>query len=123
MNLYNVTFLTLLVILSLVQNIMALKCWVCCSSADPECGDPFNNSTFQLMNCHRRRLDGTEDPRPATCTKIKQTVDGKWQYIRSCGVKEQFEERTEDTVCKTRNYPGDVIVEYCSCTSRDGCND
>ncbi|KAL3277778.1 hypothetical protein HHI36_013120 [Cryptolaemus montrouzieri] len=121
-NLLRLASLALLVLLVFIQQGSSLKCWVCCSEADPECADPFNNSTFQLMNCHRRRFDGTSDPRPSMCTKIKQRVDGKWQYIRSCGVQDAIGVQREDTVCTTRTYPGDVTIEYCSCISKDGCN-
>ncbi|XP_045466117.1 uncharacterized protein LOC123674971 [Harmonia axyridis] len=115
-------FVLVLVIILFIETGDSLKCWVCCSEADPECAEPFNNSTFQLMNCHRRRSDGTSDPRPSLCTLIRQRVDGRWQYIRSCGVQDDLKVQKDDMVCKTRNYPGDVIIEYCTCNSKDGCN-
>ncbi|XP_044756906.1 uncharacterized protein LOC123315317 [Coccinella septempunctata] len=122
-NLLRVASLSLvLVIILQVEEGYSLKCWVCCSEADPQCAEPFNNSTFQLMNCHRRRSDGTADPRPSLCTRIKQRVDGRWQYIRSCGVQDDLKIQQEDIICKTRTYPGDVIIEYCTCNSEDGCN-
>ncbi|CAH2043496.1 unnamed protein product, partial [Iphiclides podalirius] len=74
----------LLFIISYVSNGLGIKCWSCRSSDDPKCGDPFDNSTLPFANCNQQGLEKLPETKNSVCRKIRQKVNGDWNYIRDC---------------------------------------
>nr|XP_037290261.1 uncharacterized protein LOC119185284 [Rhipicephalus microplus] len=103
----------------------AIYCWRCNSAYDPNCADPFNNITSDLVNCDMRVKEhlptGT---RAQVCRKIVQK-DGEqydlysdYRTVRDCGWLKSDKEGTE---CMRRAGTFSVLMKNCSC-DKDGCN-
>lgn len=97
----------------------AIYCWRCNSAYDPNCADPFNNITSDLVNCDMRVKEhlppGT---RAQVCRKIVQKVYSDFRTVRDCGWLKSDKEGTE---CMRRAGTFSVLMKYCSC-DKDGCN-
>ncbi|KAG0430497.1 hypothetical protein HPB47_022624, partial [Ixodes persulcatus] len=63
----------LLVFLAFVHRGWAIYCWRCNSAYDPNCADPFNNITSDLVNCDMRSREHLPPEKKAVvCRKIVQ---------------------------------------------------
>ncbi|XP_065342439.1 UPAR/Ly6 domain-containing protein crok-like [Cloeon dipterum] len=101
----------------------AIKCWVCRSDADPKCADPFDNSTLPITDCSKEPfLNHLPNIRPNLCRKIRQKVNGKWRYIRSCAYLGEPGIGGDERYCLMRSGTYNIFMEYCTCNSKDGCN-
>lgn len=134
-----------------IQQVEAIKCYVCQSNIDPKCADPFDNLTLHITDCDaypradlvpRNELDVIEEkgffsafsqPAPvkpiaaSMCRKIRQKVDGEWRTIRGCGYLGPPGELPLDRLdsgghCQMRHGSYDVFMESCTCNNKDGCN-
>ncbi|XP_059475831.1 uncharacterized protein LOC132196908 [Neocloeon triangulifer] len=114
----------LLVLLALcAQQGEAIKCWVCRSDADPKCADPFDNSTLPITDCSKEvGLSHLPGIRPNLCRKIRQKVNGKWRYYRSCAYLGEPGIGGDERYCLMRSGTYNIFMEYCTCNSKDGCN-
>lgn len=119
--------LTAILIVTFVPNfcfqnnnkVEAIKCWVCQSSIDPKCADPFDNITLPIIDCNahpREELDTSS--RAVLCRKIRQKVNGDWRTSRDCGY---LEDEYKEGHCSVRHANG-IYMEVCSCKGKDGCN-
>lgn len=96
-----------------------IKCWVCQSSIDPKCADPFDNNTLPIVDCDAHPRDELDTSnRALICRKMRQKVNGDWRTSRSCGY---LEDNFKEGRCVV-NYANDIYREVCSCKSKDGCN-
>ncbi|KAL3193643.1 hypothetical protein MRX96_016987 [Rhipicephalus microplus] len=84
----------------------AIYCWRCNSAYDPNCADPFNNITSDLVNCDMR----VKEHLP--------TVYSDYRTVRDCGWLKSDKEGTE---CMRRAGTFSVLMKNCSC-DKDGCN-
>eukprot|EP00096_Caligus_rogercresseyi_P010380 TRINITY_DN3763_c0_g1_i1.p1 TRINITY_DN3763_c0_g1~~TRINITY_DN3763_c0_g1_i1.p1 ORF type:complete len:146 (+),score=7.94 TRINITY_DN3763_c0_g1_i1:25-462(+) len=116
-------FFKLLLISGIIVNVYAIKCWVCRSDGDPKCADPFDNTSFPITDCsvqpERAHLKGLKS---TMCRKIRQKVDGKWRYIRSCARLGEPGMGGDERYCLHRSGTYNIHIETCTCRSKDGCN-
>lgn len=97
----------------------AIHCWRCNSAYDPNCADPFNNITSDLVNCDMRVKDHLPaGSRAQVCRKIVQKVYSDFRTVRDCG---WLKDEREGTDCIRRAGTFSVLMKYCSC-DKDGCN-
>uniref|UniRef100_A0A147BNT5 Uncharacterized protein n=1 Tax=Ixodes ricinus TaxID=34613 RepID=A0A147BNT5_IXORI len=109
----------LLVFLAFVHRGWAIYCWRCNSAYDPNCADPFNNITSDLVNCDMRSREHLPPEKKAVvCRKIVQKVYSDFRYVRDCG---WLREEKEGASCMRRAGTFSVLMKYCSC-EQDGCN-
>lgn len=122
---------------------LAIKCWECRSDSDPKCSDPFDNSTLQITDCRQApRLAHLPGVESTMCRKIRQKgslhftdhrfhltnpsslpVHGVWRYFRSCAYMGEPGIEGDERFCLMRTGTYNIFVEYCTCNSKDGCND
>ncbi|XP_034100491.1 uncharacterized protein LOC117565493 [Drosophila albomicans] len=106
-----------------LQTAYAIKCWDCRSDNDPKCGDPFDNSTLAITDCHQApELEHLKGVRPTMCRKIRQKVHGEWRYFRSCAYMGEPGIEGDERFCLMRTGSYNIFMEYCTCNSKDGCN-
>jgi len=107
-----------------VQTGFAIKCWECRSDSDPKCADPFDNSTLSITDCRqvepKEHLPGVK---ATMCRKIRQKVHGEWRYFRSCAWMGEPGIEGDERFCLMRTGSYNIFLEYCTCNSKDGCND
>ncbi|XP_073993616.1 crooked [Rhodnius prolixus] len=119
----NWDLLKIIFILSLCQEALSIKCWVCRSDADPKCADPFDNSTVPITDCKQEPdLPHLPGVRPTMCRKIRQKVNGEWRYFRSCAYLGEPGIEGDERFCLMRTGTYNIFMEYCTCNSKDGCN-
>ncbi|XP_018334576.1 uncharacterized protein LOC108743500 [Agrilus planipennis] len=117
-----IIFATVVLCISLINSVDAIKCWDCRSDADPKCSDPFDNSTFAITDCQQQRLEFIPDAKSTMCRKIRQKVHGVWKYIRSCAFLGEPGIEGDERFCLMRTGTYNIFMEYCTCNSKDGCN-
>uniref|UniRef100_A0A224XZC1 Putative conserved plasma membrane protein n=1 Tax=Panstrongylus lignarius TaxID=156445 RepID=A0A224XZC1_9HEMI len=116
-------FLKIVFILSICQEALSIKCWVCRSDSDPKCADPFDNSTVPITDCKQEDdLSHLPGVRPTMCRKIRQKVNGEWRYFRSCAYLGEPGIKGDERFCLMRTGTYNIFMEYCTCNSKDGCN-
>lgn len=49
-------------------------------------------------------------------------VHGAWRYIRGCAILGEVGIRGDERFCLMRTGTYNIFMEYCTCNSRDGCN-
>lgn len=108
----------LLVFLVFVHRGWAIYCWRCNSAYDPNCADPFNNITSDLVNCDMRTREHLQGRKAILCRKIVQKVYSDFRYVRDCG---WLREEKEGASCMRRAGTFSVLMKYCAC-EHDGCN-
>ncbi|OTF73728.1 hypothetical protein BLA29_003774 [Euroglyphus maynei] len=133
----------LLFISMILPGVLSIKCWVCHSDSDPKCADPFDNNTLPIKDCREvkrthlfedespyetlLRKDEQKQPQLKTatmCRKIRQKIHGNWRTIRDCAFLGSPGEGTgNEHNCLYRRGTYDIYLEYCTCNSKDGCND
>lgn len=73
------------------------------------------------------RKDEQKQPQLKTatmCRKIRQKIHGNWRTIRDCAFLGSPGEGTgNEHNCLYRRGTYDIYLEYCTCNSKDGCND
>eukprot|EP00095_Tigriopus_kingsejongensis_P005216 maker-scaffold408_size180710-snap-gene-0.39 protein:Tk05216 transcript:maker-scaffold408_size180710-snap-gene-0.39-mRNA-1 annotation:"hypothetical protein AaeL_AAEL004515" len=109
----------------------AIKCWVCHSDVDPDCGDPFDNRSIPITNCQdetpTEELTGLET---AMCRKVRQKVDGNWRILRTCAWLVESDDKQDEGHDNDQDEghdndgseADDIHEEYYHCMSKDGCN-
>lgn len=111
----------LLVFLLFLHKGLAIYCWRCNSAYDPNCADPFNNITSDLVNCDMRHREHLPPGAKAQlCRKIVQKVYSDFRYVRDCGWLKGEKEK-EGGECLRRAGTFSVLMKYCSC-EENGCN-
>ncbi|CAM1331949.1 Uncharacterised protein g10724 [Pycnogonum litorale] len=106
--------LILLLIVTLINPAVSMKCFHCRSDIDPDCSDPFDNRTTILTNCDYVNLE-SKIGIATSCVKITKKVDGAQKfYMRRCGWPAIDGEHNG---CKIDEF-GD---EKCIC-DKDACN-
>ncbi|KAK7870520.1 hypothetical protein R5R35_002922 [Gryllus longicercus] len=98
----------------------ALRCWVCSSSTDVRCRDPFNRTHLSDVDCERARAVAGYGDR-AYCQKTVTSINGGEQKVlRKC----VFSREALDGRCFDQPQSSDFLtVEHCStCDDADGCN-
>lgn len=101
----------------------SIKCWTCRSDSDPKCSDPFDNSTIPITDCKQEpELEHLPGIKPTMCRKIRQKVEGKWRYWRSCAYLGEPGIQGDERFCLMRTGTYNIFMEYCTCNSKDGCN-
>jgi len=128
-------FLWSVVISFLIVSVVSIRCWQCTSNSDPKCADPFDNRTLPITDCDVVSLShltmeplfpgGPQRSMKATmCRKIRQKVHGQWRTIRGCAFLGSPGEGTgNEHHCLIRQGTHDIYMEYCTCDSKDGCNE
>lgn len=115
--------LKIIFILSICEEALSIKCWVCRSDSDPKCADPFDNSTVPITDCKQENdLPHLPGVRPTMCRKIRQKVNGEWRYFRSCAYLGEPGIEGDERFCLMRTGTYNIFMEYCTCNSKDGCN-
>uniref|UniRef100_T1IWU3 Uncharacterized protein n=1 Tax=Strigamia maritima TaxID=126957 RepID=T1IWU3_STRMM len=99
----------------------SILCWTCNSYFDPRCADPFDNTSYPITDCSQQSLPHLHFP-STMCRKIKQKVDGRWRFIRSCAWLGEAGIGGDERYCLLRTGTWDIHVEYCNCNAKDGCN-
>lgn len=100
-----------------------IRCWDCNSNTDPQCADPFDNSTVHMKNClYEPFLPHYPSVRSTMCRKIRQKVNGKWRYYRDCAYLGEPGIGGDERYCLMRTGTHNIFVEICTCVSKDGCN-
>merc|ERR1711911_315409 len=74
---------TIFVFVLTIQSGESIHCWVCDSSEDPRCGDPFDNHTIAYVDCDQTSRAAGKNA--TFCRKYVQSVQGKNKITRSCG--------------------------------------
>lgn len=116
-------FIALLLFMCFIQTGLSIKCYDCRSDWDPKCGDPFDNSTVPFKDCNQEPdLDHLPNLRPTMCRKIRQKVNGKWSFFRSCAYLGEPGINGDERFCLMRTGSYNIFMEYCTCNSKDGCN-
>ncbi|KAG4065026.1 hypothetical protein HA402_004149, partial [Bradysia odoriphaga] len=115
---------SLFVLAFCVKNGISIKCWECSSQGHPGCADEFDNSTQYITDCDQipglYHLSGV---RPSMCRRIRQKVNGEWRYIRSCAyMRDESSIVVDDISCLMRTGANNLVMEYCTCNHKDGCN-
>ncbi|KPM11841.1 hypothetical protein QR98_0104170 [Sarcoptes scabiei] len=93
---------------------------------DPKCADPFDNSSLPIKDCREMRPshEGIQIQTATMCRKIRQKIHGNWRTIRNCAFLGSPGEGTgNENNCLYRKGTYDIYLEYCTCNSKDGCND
>lgn len=104
--------------------VRSIKCWDCRSDNDPKCADPFDNSTLDMKDCVlQQKLPQYPDLEATMCRKIRQKVHGEWRYIRSCAFIGEPGIEGDERFCLMRTGSYNIFIEYCTCNSKDGCNE
>ncbi|KAG6438512.1 hypothetical protein O3G_MSEX000026 [Manduca sexta] len=119
MNIIMKSIIILCVILCALTSVNSIKCWSCSSNIDPKCADPFDNSTFPLMDCNHERISHLSDVMLSMCHKSKHKVDNELVIVRGCAWKHQNDSST--TCLISSNRPNEVPL-YCETCDYDGCN-
>ncbi|KAL4240151.1 hypothetical protein ACF0H5_000945 [Mactra antiquata] len=95
---------------------VAIKCFVCNSYFQKTCGDWFDNRTYNLEQC---------DEGVTMCRKIVQEVyyNDEWnvRYIRQCAPSGEVG-GDEGRECQERTGTYRVKMRYCHCDNQNGCN-
>lgn len=98
-----------------IESGYGIKCFVCNSYHQQDCGDWFDNATHSVHEC-----DKDQD----RCRKIVQQikVEDEWQvrYIRQCASGGEIG-AYDGRVCRDRIGTSGVKMTYCHC-STEGCN-
>lgn len=114
----------MVLLLFAVQKGIAIKCWECRSDSDPKCADPFDNSTLSITDCRQAEpREHLPNVRATMCRKIRQKVHGEWRYFRSCAWMGEPGIEGDERFCIMRTGSYNIFMEYCTCNSKDGCND
>lgn len=50
-------------------------------------------------------------------------MHGEWRYFRSCAYMGEPGIEGDERFCLMRTGTYNIFVEYCTCNSKDGCND
>jgi len=109
---------TIFVFVLTIQSGESIHCWVCDSSEDPRCGDPFDNHTIAYVDCDQTSRAAGKNA--TFCRKYVQSVQGKNKITRSCG----WLNATGDVageMCFQRSGSLDIYTTHCACYS-PGCN-
>jgi hypothetical protein len=94
----------------------AIKCWECRSDSDPKCADPFDNSTLSITDCrHEQPKEHLPGVKATMCRKIRQKVNGKWRYFRSCAWMGEPGIEGDERFCIMRTGSYNIFMEYCTC--------
>ncbi|XP_014221508.2 uncharacterized protein LOC106648878 [Trichogramma pretiosum] len=118
-----IQLVTLVLLSCSITNGLAIKCWVCRSDFDPNCGDPFKNTTAPITDCSQfNDLEHLPGVRPTMCRKIRQRVSGEWRIFRSCAYLGEPGILGDESLCLMRTGTHNIFMEYCTCNSDDGCN-
>lgn len=101
--------LVFLLVIACATTAFAIKCWVCRSDIDKDCGDPFNNATLPITDCARVQRSADTDPASDNfCRKARVETANGVTIVRTCAKKSEH------------NIPG---LEYAiECDDSDGCN-
>ncbi|CAL1676240.1 unnamed protein product [Lasius platythorax] len=114
---------TVFLLICCIQEGFSIKCWVCRSDNDPKCGDPFDNTTTPITDCKQEEeLSHLPGVKPTMCRKIRQKVNGEWRYFRSCAYMGEPGIAGDERFCLMRTGTYNIFMEYCTCSSKDGCN-
>ncbi|KAF5291540.1 hypothetical protein FQR65_LT01853 [Abscondita terminalis] len=119
---FQIFVLSITLIYGIGHTVDAIKCWECRSDVDPHCADPFDNSTFPIMECKLARSKLFVGVESTMCQKIKRKEDGVWKVIRKCAFAGEVGTETWDGMSTPRYEPNNVYSEYYTCKNRDGCN-
>lgn len=104
-----------LVAVIFVESGLGIKCFECNSYHQQNCGDKFDNTTHNAIECKQQEM---------FCRKIVQEIEitkGEWQkrIIRQCA--EDGDLGKDGKTCKDRIGTSGVKMKYCHCKG-DGCN-
>ncbi|KAG5887777.1 hypothetical protein JTB14_035124 [Gonioctena quinquepunctata] len=99
---------------------LSIKCWVCRSDFDPDCGYPFDNRTLPLSDCEYVSDFGRAVPN--SCRKEVKKDNGKMTIFRSCGHRTDPALVDDKPLCTKGSEPNSPLVELCTCNHEDGCN-
>lgn len=58
-----------------------------------------------------------------THSHLFHLVHGVWRYFRSCAYMGEPGIEGDERFCLMRTGTYNIFVEYCTCNSKDGCND
>ncbi|KAJ8669586.1 hypothetical protein QAD02_000845 [Eretmocerus hayati] len=106
-----------------IQDGLSIQCWKCRSDSDPKCGDPFDNSTLHIFDCAQAEpLPAYPLVKSTMCRKIRQKVNGQWRVDRSCAFLGEPGIGGDERFCLMRTGTYNIFIEYCTCSSKDGCN-
>ncbi|CAG5019191.1 unnamed protein product [Parnassius apollo] len=123
MSLISKWLISIILLIFFIDRGFCIKCWNCRSSYDPNCADPFDNTTIPVMECDEKlglaHLPGTKS---SMCRKIRQKVNGEWHYFRDCAYLGEAGIQGDERSCLMRTGTNNTIIEYCTCNSKDGCN-
>ncbi|KAL0275280.1 UNVERIFIED_CONTAM: hypothetical protein PYX00_003183 [Menopon gallinae] len=97
-----------------------LRCWVCKSDKDYNCGDPFNYTHFPLVDCERRTSHSTYSQSFPVCSKIVSRVNGQLIVERDCAWEQSYDNNNRPC-SSARNSPY-AVIEHCSTCVGDACN-
>ncbi|XP_054164694.1 uncharacterized protein LOC128962344 [Oppia nitens] len=105
----------------------SLNCWDCNSLINANCNDPFKEDDFAMADCNQKFLPHFPNQPGTICRKIVQKVNDEYRTIRGCGyLNDLGQEIKPGTVlpndCIKRAGTFSVLVQYCSCNGKDGCN-
>jgi len=106
-----------------VNSSVGLKCWVCDSTSDSKCADPFDNSTYFITDCDYKTPVSTGNV--AICTKSKEQRNGQTYVKRSCGQMPGNPDLTGNEIatgCDQQSNSAGNSVQNCWCRGSDGCN-
>lgn len=116
MNKLVVVVATLVAGFLILEQGLALKCFVCNSFHQADCADWFDNVTQHLVQCK---------PEQKKCRKIVQEVwlEDHWdvRYIRHCATNGEIG-RYEGRECQEMYGTYNIRVRHCHCDNQDGCN-
>ncbi|KAG5887776.1 hypothetical protein JTB14_035123 [Gonioctena quinquepunctata] len=99
---------------------LSIKCWICRSDLDPDCGDPYNNRTLAISDCKYVSDYGRAEP--TRCRKEVKNENGNVTIFRSCGHRADLDLMGDETFCRKGPELNSSSVEVCTCNDKDGCN-
>ncbi|CAG2174122.1 unnamed protein product [Oppiella nova] len=111
-----------------LQTIMyGLSCWDCNSLINNGCNDPFKEDDFAMADCTQKFLPRYPNQPGTICRKIVQKVNDEYRTIRGCGYLDDAGKEIKPNEhlaneCVKRAGTFSVLIQYCSCNGKDGCN-
>ncbi|XP_068081351.1 UPAR/Ly6 domain-containing protein crok [Anabrus simplex] len=111
----------LLILLVNIHNGSALRCWTCTSDTNPDCNDPFEETSPGPIACIPPRTQPDKMPGLyPVCTKARIHVNElESVVIRQC----EWVSDSYPNICE--NHPGlpqHSHMEFCESCRGDGCN-
>lgn len=114
----NILILISVTLVVIVPSVVSLKCWDCNSYFNDRCGDPFDPTLFDKVDCSQVKPSHLQGNTTQFCRKTRQIINDRTTIIRGCGY---IADDSIDKACIKLSGSSDATRMLCSC-SKEACN-